>query len=114
FQPGRPSQIRSAVLEPRTDTHPIPARAPESGIWRRMGRGEFVVSVEIDPPKGISCDRVFEQVARLVDSGQVHAIDINSGTLARVGMDALVLAGALEARGVETIPHLTTRDLNVI
>jgi len=44
----------------------------------------------------------------------VDAIDINSGTLARVGMDALVLAGALEAHGFETIPHLTTRDANII
>jgi 5,10-methylenetetrahydrofolate reductase len=29
-------------------------------------------------------------------------------------MDALVLAGALEAHGFETIPHLTTRDSNII
>ena len=29
-------------------------------------------------------------------------------------MDALVLAGALEAHGFETIPHLTTRDANII
>ncbi len=114
YQPAQATQRLSARVEPRTDTHPIPARDPESGIWRRIQHGEFVISVEIDPPKGISCDRVFEQVARLVDSGQVHAIDINSGTLARVGMDAMVLAGALEARGVETIPHLTTRDLNII
>jgi methionine synthase / methylenetetrahydrofolate reductase(NADPH) len=49
-----------------------------------------------------------------MDSGRVDAIDINSGTLARVGMDAMVLAGALEARGYETIPHLTTRDANII
>jgi len=114
IQPGAAPQSLSLRSEPRTDTHPIPARDPESGVWRRIKNGEFVVSVEIDPPKGISCDRVFEQVARLMDSGKVHSIDINSGTLARVGMDALVLAGALEARGVETIPHLTTRDLNII
>jgi methionine synthase / methylenetetrahydrofolate reductase(NADPH) len=31
-----------------------------------------------------------------------------------VGMDALSLSGALEARGIETIPHLTTRDSNLI
>jgi methionine synthase I (cobalamin-dependent)/5,10-methylenetetrahydrofolate reductase len=114
FVPGKAASARVAVLESRTDTHPIPARDPESGVWRRIQRDEFVVSVEIDPPKGISCDRVFEQVARIMDSGKVQAIDINSGTLARVGMDALVLAGALEARGVETIPHLTTRDQNII
>jgi homocysteine S-methyltransferase len=29
-------------------------------------------------------------------------------------MDALSLSGALEARGIETIPHLTTRDANLI
>ena len=44
----------------------------------------------------------------------MDAIDINSGTLARVGMDALALAGALEAHGFETIPHVTTRDANII
>src|SRR5260370_34930652 len=47
-------------------------------------------------------------------SRHVDAIDINSGPLARVGMDALTLAGALERRGIETIPHLTTRDSNII
>ena len=73
-----------------------------------------MVSVEIDPPKGISLDRVFEQVDKVMATGHVDAIDINSGTLARVGMDAMMVAGALEARGVETIPHLTTRDLNLI
>ena len=93
---------------------PIAKREPESGIWRKLQAGEFMLSVEIDPPKGISLDRVFEQVDKLMATGHVDAIDINSGTLARVGMDAMMVAGALEARGVETIPHLTTRDLNLI
>jgi len=47
-------------------------------------------------------------------SKKVDAIDINSGAMARVGMDALIVAGALEARGIETVPHLTTRDQNII
>jgi methionine synthase I (cobalamin-dependent)/5,10-methylenetetrahydrofolate reductase len=92
----------------------VPAREPESGVWRKIEAGRFVVSVEIDPPKGVSIDRILDQVGRVMASGRVDAIDINSGTLARVGMDALVLAGALEANGVETIPHLTTRDANII
>jgi homocysteine S-methyltransferase len=50
----------------------------------------------------------------LVASKQIDVIDINSGTLARVGMDALLVAGALERRGIETVPHLTTRDSNII
>ncbi|MGH9773862.1 MAG: bifunctional homocysteine S-methyltransferase/methylenetetrahydrofolate reductase [Candidatus Acidiferrales bacterium] len=89
-------------------------REPESALWKKIQSGKFALSVEIDPPKGISIERVVEQVGRVMSSGRVDAIDINSGTLARVGMDALVLAGALEARGYETIPHLTTRDANII
>src|ERR1700676_1654090 len=89
-------------------------REPESGVWGKLQAGEFILSVEIYPPKGISLDRVFEQVDKVMATGHVDAIDINSGNLARVGMDAMMVAGALEARGVETIPHLTTRDLNLI
>jgi len=93
---------------------PITHRDPESKLWRNLQAGNFSVSVEIDPPKGIALDRIYEQVEKIMASGKVDAIDINSGAMARVGMDALVVAGALEARGVETIPHLTTRDENII
>ena len=90
------------------------AREPESKLWRKIQAQKFVVSVEIDPPKGVTINRIVEQVGSVMASGEVDSIDINSGTLARVGMDALVLAGALEAHGFETIPHLTTRDANII
>jgi methionine synthase I (cobalamin-dependent)/5,10-methylenetetrahydrofolate reductase len=92
----------------------IAVREPESTLWKKIQKKEFVVSVEIDPPKGTSLDRVLEQVGKVMASGRVDAIDINSGTLARMGMDALMLAGALEAHGFETVPHLTTRDANII
>ncbi|MGC2829087.1 MAG: bifunctional homocysteine S-methyltransferase/methylenetetrahydrofolate reductase [Candidatus Acidiferrum sp.] len=89
-------------------------REPESKFWKKLQKKEFTVCVEIDPPKGLSLDRIFEQVDKIMASGKVDAIDINSGAMARVGMDALITAGALEARGVETVPHLTTRDFNII
>ena len=92
----------------------VAEREPASKFWRKLQNKEFTVCVEIDPPKGISLDRVYEQVQKIMASGRVDAIDINSGAMARVGMDALVVAGALEARGVETVPHLTTRDFNII
>ena len=93
---------------------PIAQREPESKFWKKLQAKEFAVCVEIDPPKGISLDRIFEQVDKIMASRKVDAIDINSGAMARVGMDALMTAGALEARGVETVPHLTTRDYNII
>jgi methionine synthase I (cobalamin-dependent)/5,10-methylenetetrahydrofolate reductase len=102
------------VLEPREKTRRLATREPESQLWRKIQERQFAVSVEIDPPKGTSVDRVLEQVKRVMASGKVDVIDINSGTLARVGMDALMMASALEAHGFETVPHLTTRDANII
>ena len=93
---------------------PVLEREPESKFWKKLQKNEFAVCVEIDPPRGIALDRVYEQVDKIMASRKVDAIDINSGAMARVGMDALITAGALEARGVETVPHLTTRDYNII
>jgi homocysteine S-methyltransferase len=104
----------TVTVEERAEPRRIAQREPESRLWKKIQAGQFVTSVEIDPPKGVSLDRIFEQVDKVMACGRVDAIDINSGTLARVGMDAIMLAGALEARGIETIPHLTTRDANII
>ena len=103
-----------AQVEAAPEAHPVAAREPESTLWKKIQAGQFVISMEIDPPKGTSIDRVLEQVRNVMASKHVDAIDVNSGPLARVGMDALTLSGALEARGIETIPHLTTRDANLI
>ena len=113
LKPGSGAQV-SASAAAKPDKPRLLTREPESRLWNKIQAEQFVVSVEIDPPKGVSIDRVVDQVSRLMESGYVDAIDINSGTLARVGMDALMLAGALEARGYETVPHLTTRDANMI
>jgi homocysteine S-methyltransferase len=112
----RPAKHHSAATVVATAQPATPAqeRDPESKFWKRLQKKEFTVCVEIDPPKGIALDRIYEQVDRVMASKKVDAIDINSGAMARVGMDALVVAGALEARGVETVPHLTTRDQNII
>ena len=112
----RPAKTHSAatVVAAAQPAAPVEERDPESKFWKRLQKKEFSVCVEIDPPKGIALDRIYEQVDRVMASKKVDAIDINSGAMARVGMDALVVAGALEARGIETVPHLTTRDQNII
>ena len=112
----RPVKTTAAAHSVEIAAKPAPVleREPESKFWKKLRAKEFAVCVEIDPPKGISLDRIYEQVDKIMASGRADAIDINSGAMARVGMDALIVAGALEARGVETVPHLTTRDYNII
>lgn len=111
----RPSKVHAVAGAVETVAKPATVqREPESALWKKIQAGKFVTSVEIDPPKGIALERIHEEVDKIMSAGNVDAIDINSGAMARVGMDALVVASALEARGVETIPHLTTRDQNII
>jgi homocysteine S-methyltransferase len=112
----RPAQTHASttVVAMAQPAAQVQLREPESKLWKKLQKKEFVVCVEIDPPKGISLDRIYEQVDKVMASRKVDAIDINSGAMARVGMDALIVAGALEARGIETVPHLTTRDQNII
>jgi homocysteine S-methyltransferase len=112
--PAKPARAVAAPVAAPKEAAAAAQRDPESRLWRKMQAGKFVLSVEIDPPKGILLERLFEQVDKIMASGCVDAIDINSGSMARVGMDAMMVAGALEAHNVETIPHLTTRDANLI
>jgi homocysteine S-methyltransferase len=111
-----PAQAKAVAHSVEVAAKPVAVaqREPESKFWKKLQANQFAVCCEIDPPKGLSLDRIFDQVDKIMASGKVDAIDINSGAMARVGMDALVVAGALEARGIETVPHLTTRDYNII
>jgi methionine synthase / methylenetetrahydrofolate reductase(NADPH) len=112
--PARAGRAVAVRVEVAAAPHRDLRREPDSVMWRKIQEKKFVISVEIDPPRGAQLERTFEQVRGIMASGQVDAIDINSGSMARVGMDALQLAGALGAEGIETIPHVTTRDQNLI
>src|SRR5262249_14666127 len=34
------------------------AREPESRLWKKIQAGQFIVSVEVDPPKGVALERL--------------------------------------------------------
>jgi homocysteine S-methyltransferase len=75
---------------------------------------EWVVSVQLDPPLGGN-HRGMLDVARGLEHGGAAIVDLNDNATARAGMSALMLSVAIErATGLETIPHLTTRDASVL
>jgi homocysteine S-methyltransferase len=123
--PDHIAAIRSAVAERRAPAvalslaeHELPAggavERAETGIEGKLRRGEFVVSVELDPPKGANLERLLAAAARLAASGAVDAFDVNDNPLARARMNAIITSALIEQRvGVETIPHVTPRDMTV-
>src|SRR4029079_15466035 len=67
------------------------------------------------PPLGGSSGGLLDVAQALEASGSVRFGDINDNATARAGMSSLMISGAIErATGLETVPHLTTRDWTVL
>ncbi len=80
----------------------------------KLAAGAYVVSVEIDPPRGINPRKAVEG-ARLLREAGADAINIGDSPMARVRMSALALALEIQREaGIETIIHQTTRDRNLM
>src|SRR3954462_6874635 len=55
----------AASIEAVPKPAPILQREPESKFWKKLQQKEFAICVEIDPPKGIGLERIFEQVDKI-------------------------------------------------
>jgi homocysteine S-methyltransferase len=87
---------------------------PPTALQRKLDAGEFVVTVELDPPRGHTVDKLV-QGAKLLKERGVEIVDINDGSLGRVRMS--VLATALLVRdgtGLDVNMHFTCRDRNLM
>ena len=123
--PDHVAAIRRAVSERRPPAvalqlveRELPTRAEseavETLLEAKLRRGEFVVSVELDPPKGGNIERMIASARSLAASGGVDVFDVNDNPLARARMNALIASALIEQQvGVETIPHVTPRDASV-
>lgn len=100
------------------ETAPAPietaAAGPEPPLLARL-REKFLVSVELDPPRGVSTRKVIEG-ARLMARRGVDAVNIADSPMARVRMSAAAVAYQVlaEAPGLDIILHVTTRDRNLM
>jgi methionine synthase / methylenetetrahydrofolate reductase(NADPH) len=94
---------------------PLGENPPETGLAQALREGEWVVSIQLDPPLGGNLRGLIELTQALRESGGVRFVDVNDNAGARAGMSAAMVSAALEREcGVETIPHLTTRDSTIM
>ena len=83
-------------------------------LQEKLASGEFVVSVELDPPKGLNPTKILEGAALLQQAG-VNCINIADSPMARVRMGCIAMARLIQDHlGLETIIHFTTRDRNLM
>lgn len=91
----------------------LPTDRPPTGFERKLGR-EFVVTVEITPPRGVDCTDALEGAQRIQDAG-ADAVDIADNPTARLRMSSLALAHLIRREStLAAILHLTCRDRNLL
>lgn len=92
----------------------LPQQGSKTRLQQKLDAKEFVVSVELDPPKGLNPTKVLEGAAMLQKVG-VDCINIADSPMARVRMSCMALARLMQDHlGIETIIHFTTRDRNLM
>lgn len=96
-------------------TDPVEGEAPEpTGLLQKIRAGKFVISVEVDPPRGFSASKMLEG-ARIAQDRGADAVNVADSPMARVRMGALALCVLIQQQvGIETILHLTTRDRSLM
>jgi methionine synthase I (cobalamin-dependent)/5,10-methylenetetrahydrofolate reductase len=92
--------------------------APKAGtptrLQQKLEAGEFVVMVELDPPKGLNPTKILEG-ARILKGVGVEFINIADSPMARVRMSCLSMARLIRDHlDLEPIIHFTTRDRNLM
>ena len=100
-------QREEPIAPPASDEQP-------TRLARMFAAGEFVVSVQLDPPLGGSAAGLVDTAQRVADSGLAHVVDVNDNPRARARMSGLLASSAIQRlTGAEVVPHLTPRDSTI-
>lgn len=89
---------------------------PESGrseLSRKLFK-KFVITVELDLPRGLDTDKVLEGSRALKERG-ADLIDISDGARARLRMSPMAICHIIQRDvGIETMMHVACRDRNML
>jgi methylenetetrahydrofolate reductase (NADPH) len=83
-----------------------------SRFEEKIRSGQFVVTSELTPPKGIDLSNFFAKADAL--KGSVDALNITESPRARMAVEPKSVAHLLQDRGIEAIVQMTARDRNRI
>jgi homocysteine S-methyltransferase len=106
--------LNLTVIESDEPAAAIVVTAETTQLGRMLAQGEFITSVEIDPPKGHNPRSCLEGARKMHEAG-VHFINVADSPMARVRMSALPMCSLItQHTGMETILHFTTRDRSLM
>jgi methionine synthase I (cobalamin-dependent)/5,10-methylenetetrahydrofolate reductase len=113
-EPDRETAVAATPRTPRRERGAEGEAPPPTPLARKLAAGEFVVSVEIDPPRSIRIERTLEAASLLQEAG-ADVVNISDSATGRVRMGAMAVAFGIQQQvGLECLVHLTTRDRNLM
>jgi homocysteine S-methyltransferase len=113
--PDKPNTINGKTITAKIiEEEVLPQQGSTTQLQEKLAAREFVISVELDPPKGLNPSKLLEGAAQLQKDG-VDCINIADSPMASVRMSCIALARLMQDHvGIETIIHFTTRDRNLM
>ena len=79
---------------------------------QKLNNGQFVYTVEVEPPKGVNFQPKLDEVSAL--KGKVDAFNVTDMQSSVMRMSSWAMCLALKAKGLEPILQLTCRDRNIL
>lgn len=96
------------------ETSETPDAEPPTQFAQKLGRGEFAISVEMDPPRGLSTHKLIAGASLLADAG-ADVINVADSPMARMRMSAWAVCDVVQRKvGIETTLHFPTRGRNLL
>ena len=81
---------------------------------QKLAHGKFVISVEMDPPRGLSTHKLIAGASLLTEAG-ADVINVADSPMARMRMSAWAVCDVVQRRvNVETTLHFPTRGRNLL
>jgi homocysteine S-methyltransferase len=76
--------------------------------------GEFIITAEVEPPRGVDVSASIEG-ARVLKAAGVDSVNVTDNPMARLRMSSIAVAALIQREiGLESIAQITTRDRNIL
>ena len=96
------------------ETSEISVAEPPTQLAQKLTAGRFAISVEMDPPRGLSTHKLLAGASLLADAG-ADVINVADSPMARMRMSAWAVCDVVQRKvGVETTLHFPTRGRNLL
>ncbi|MEN4099881.1 MAG: bifunctional homocysteine S-methyltransferase/methylenetetrahydrofolate reductase [Anaerolineaceae bacterium] len=101
--------VSAVEVDDALEAAQLPTRLAE-----KLSQGKFIVSVEMDPPRGLSTHKLLAGASLLAEAG-ADVINVADSPMARMRMSPWAVCSLIQRKvGIETVVHFPTRGRNLL